>query len=200
MCLRSWLKGFSALAALLVAPALLIGGTKPERPTYPPIPAAYMWSFPNEASSLLKQLRTQALQVRDSADQLQAFNRDGADITWQADASLLTRVRAQVNDMNATLFRLRGIHQMALPWQQRAISAVTPKVFELTEYVDDAIQNLNDHHATVHVLDKSYVADADFMYQRANTIARSISQFEEYATAKTEIQQLSPNLGMNPAS
>ena len=166
----------------------------------PPVPAAYMWSFPNEASSLLRQLRTQALQVRDLADRIQAFNRDGADISWQMDASVLMTVKADVNDMNAALFRLRGIHQMALPGQQKAISSVTPKVIELTDYVDDAIQNLNDNHTTVHVLDKSYALDADFMYQRANTIARSIDQFEKYAAAKTEIQQVGPNLGMNAAS
>jgi hypothetical protein len=188
------------LAALLVAPALLIGGSKPERPTYPPIPAAYMWSFPNDASSLLQQLRTQALQVRDSAAQLQAFNRDGADISWQLDAGLLTRVKAQVNDMNATLFRLRGIHQMALPWQQKAISSVTPKVIELTDYVHDAIQKLNHNQTTVHVLDNGYAQDADFMYRRANTIALSIGEFEKYAAARTEIKQLSPALGMNPTS
>jgi hypothetical protein len=199
MCLRSCVKSFSGLAALLVAPSLLIGATE-QRPTYPPIPAAYMWSFPDEASRLLKQLRTQALQVRDSAGQLQAFNRDDADITWQADASLLITVKANVNDMNATLFRLRGIHQMALPWQQKAISSVAPKVIELTDYVDDAIQNLNEHHTTIHILDKSYAQDADFMYQRANTIASSIGEFEKYASAKMEIQQLSPQLGIKAAS
>jgi hypothetical protein len=199
MRLRFWLKGFCGAAALLIAPALLVGGTE-QRPTYPPIPAAYMWSFPNEASDLLQQLRTQALQVRDSAAQLQAFNLDGGDISWQLDASVLTTVKAQVNDMDATLYRLRGIRQMALPWQQKAISRIAPKVIELTAYVQDAIQNLNNNHTTVHILDKSYALDADYMYQRADTIARSIANFEEYAAARTEIQHLSPELGVKTGS
>jgi hypothetical protein len=199
MRLRSWLKGFSGFAVFLVAPTLLMGGTE-QRPMSHPIPAAYMWSFPNEASTLLQQLRTQALEVRDCAAQLQAFNLDGTDIDWQMDASTLTTVKAHVNDMNATLYRLRGIRQMALPWQQKAIDRVAPKMIELTDYVEDAIQNLNENHITVHILDKSYALDADYMYQRANTIARSIHQFEEYAAAKSEVNELSPKLGTNAGS
>jgi hypothetical protein len=199
MCLKSWQRGFTVLAALVVAPALLLGGTE-QRPTYPPISPAYMWSFPNEASTLLQQLRTQALQVRDEAAHLQAFDREGSDISWQTDAGVLMTVKAHVNDMDATLFRLRGIRQMALPWQQRAISGVAPKVIELTDYVQDAIQNLNNNHLTAHLLDKSYALDADFMYQRANTIASSIHQFEEYAAARSEMYELSPKLGMNAGS
>jgi hypothetical protein len=196
---RLWLKGFCGVATLLAVPALLMGRTE-QRPVYPPVPAAYMWSFPNEASTLLQQLRTQALQVRDLADQLQAFDREGSLISWQMDASVLITVKAQVNDMDNTLSRLRAIRPMALPWQQKAIDRVAPKMIELTDYVEDAIQNLNNNHLTPHILGKSYALDADFMYQRANTIARSIHQFEEYAAARTEIQQLSPKLGTKAGS
>jgi hypothetical protein len=38
------------------------------------------------------------------------------------------------------------------------------------------------------------------MYQRADTLANSIGQFQQYAAAKSEIQKLSPKLGMKAAS
>jgi hypothetical protein len=69
-------------------------------------------------------------------------------------------------------------------------------VYELTAYVQDAMQNLNNNHETIHILDKNYAEDADGIYQRAAFIARSIGDYEHYAAARTEIQQLSPELGL----
>jgi hypothetical protein len=199
MCFRFWLKGLCAAAILLVVPALLVGATEQYRMS-PPTSAAYTLNTPNEASTLLQEMKTKAIQVRNLADQLETFNRDGELMPWRADAGVLTRAKAQVNAMDETLYRLRAMRSEALPWQQRAIDRVAPKVIELTDYVQDAIQNLNNNHLTVHILDNSYTQDADYMYQRANTIAHSIGQFEKYATARTEIQQLSPKLGMKVAS
>ena len=137
---------------------------------------------------------------RDLADQLQTFNRDGALISWEMDADVLTQAQAQVNAMDEELCRLRLIRRVTLPWQQKAIDRVAPKMIELTDYVEDALQNLNEKHNTVNTLDRSFAQDADFMYRRADTIARSIGNFEEYAAARTEIQQLSPKLGMHAGS
>jgi hypothetical protein len=199
MSFKLWLKGFSRVASLLVAPALLMAATN-QCQSGIVTPASYTWDFPSEASHLLQQMKTQAVQVRDLADRLQAFDRDGDLISWQTDADVLTAARAQVNAMDADLCRLRAIRRVTLPWQQKAIDRVTPKVIELTEYVQDAVQNLNHNHTTVNMLDRSYAEDADFMYRRADTIARMVGNFEEYAAASTEIQQISPKLGMKTGS
>jgi len=199
MHLRFWLKGFCRVATLLLAPALLMGSTD-QCQTGPVTPASYTWNFPNEASHLLQQMKDQAIQVRDQADQLRAFDREGALISWDVDADVLTNAKAEVNTMDKELCRLRVIRRVTLPWQQEAIDRVVPKMIELTDYVGDAIQNVNDHHMTVNTLDKSYAEEADFVYQRANNIARSIGNFEEYAAARTEIHQLSPKLDMQAGS
>jgi hypothetical protein len=193
---RLWLKGCCGAVTLLVAPALLLASCQMRSPA----PASDESNTPNEVSALLQEMKTKAIQVRNLADQLETFNRDGELMPWQADAGVLTRAKAQVNDMDSMLYRLRTMRPEALPWQQRAIDRVAPKVVELTDYVQDAIQNLDNNHLTVYIMDNSYTQDADYMYQRANTIAHSIGQFDEYATARTEIQQLSPKLGMKVAS
>jgi hypothetical protein len=199
MRLTFWLKGFCGVASLLVMAALPMAATE-QCQTGPPTPASYTRNFPKEASALLQQMGTQAIQVRDLADQLQTFNRDGALISWEMDADVLTQAQAQVNAMDEELCRLRLIRRVTLPWQQKAIDRVAPKMIELTDYVEDALQNLNEKHNTVNTLDRSFAQDADFMYRRADTIARSIGNFEEYAAARTEIQQLSPKLGMHAGS
>lgn len=116
------------------------------------------------------------------------------------DADVLTNAQAQVDAMDNELCRLRVIRRVTLPWQQKAIDRAAPTVIELTDYVRDAIQNLNNNQITVNILDRSYAQDVDFMYRRANTIAGSIGNFEEYAAARTEIRQLSPKLGMRGTS
>lgn len=199
MCFRFWLKGLCAAAVLLVVPALLIGATE-QRQMSPPISAVYASNASNEVSTLLQEMKTKAIQVRNLADQLESFTRDGSIMSWQMDAGVLTSAKVQVNAMDEMLYRLGAMRPEAFPWQQRTIVCVTPKVIELTDYVQDAIQNLNNNQLIVHVLDNSYTQDADYMYQRANTIAHSIDQFEENATASTQTKQLSLKLGMKAAS
>lgn len=199
MFIRTLVKGFCGVAAFLVVPALLMGSPN-QRQTDPPAVAYQTLQVHNEASTLLQELRTKAIHVRDLADRLEMFNRDGSTISWQADAAVLTEAKSQVNAMDQMLLRLRTIRGEALPWQQKAIDRVAPKVVELTDYVQDAILNLNNNQPTIHLLDQTYAQDAEDMYQRANTIALSIGQFEEYATAKSEIQQLGPKLGIKTVS
>ena len=186
-------------AALLVAPVMALaasGGCGVHSPAI----ASKTVEYSNEASSLLQQMKTKAIQVRYLADQLGTFERDGSVMSWRADAGVLMRAKAQVNAMDGILFRLRAMGQDVLPWQQQAIDRVAPKMVELTDYIQLAMQNLNAHHGTVRLADKSYTLDTGYMYQRADTIARSIGQFEKYATAKNEIQLLGPQLGMKVAS
>ena len=188
-----------AAATLLVAPVMALaacGGCG----VYSPAIASKTVEYSNEASSLLQQMKTKAIQVRYLADQLGAFERDGSVMDWRVDAGVLMRAKAQVNAMDGMLFRLRAMGQDVLPWQQQAIDRVAPKMVELTDYIQLAMQNLNAHHGTAHLVDKSYTLETGFMYQRANLIARSIGQFEKYASAKNEMRLLGPQLGMKVAS
>ncbi len=193
MRFRFWLRGLWGVAALLVASALPMAAADQGQAAPPNSPSE------NQASILLEQIRAQAIHVRNLADQLQAYDRDPA-IGWETDAVTMTSLRDRVNAMDKTLYSLRTIQGQAIPWQQKAIDQVTPKVYELTAYVEDAMQNLNNHHETIHSLDKSYAQDADGIYQRASFIARSIDEYEHYAAARTEIQRLSPELGIRASS
>ena len=179
--------------ALLVSSALLMAATN-QAQFGPPNSASG-----NKASILLEQIRAQAVHVRYLADQLQAYERD-PNLAWEADAGILTRMRDQVNAMDRTLYTLRTIEGQTLPWQQKAIDRITPKTYELTSYVEDATQNLNNNHETIYSLDRTYAEDADGIYHRAAFIARSIGDYEHYAAARTEIQQLSPELGIRAGS
>lgn len=196
MRLRLWQKGPCIVALLLASPALLLAVTD-QGQVGPPRPAS--GNLPAQASNLLGEIRAQAVSVHYLADELEMCEHDPL-ISWEADASILTRLRDRVNAMDKTLYTLRTIQEEAAPWQQKVIARVTPKAYEITSYVDDAMQNLNDNHETVHFPDKSYAEDADGIYQRAAFIARSIANYEKYAAARTEIQHLSPKLGIKAAS
>ena len=81
------------------------------------------WDFPEEASSLIEQIRSHAAQASRNADRLRSFARSNQ-ISWQSHAAELTQVRDHVNAMGKLHYRLQVIRHVALPWQQRAIDHI----------------------------------------------------------------------------
>lgn len=192
-------KGLAAVVVLLLVPGVLLGSTGHYR-MGPTSSALNEMNPPQEASALLNKMKSQALKARDLADELQVYQRDHETALWEGDADVLMNMKADVNNMDDTLYSLRSMQEDLLPWQAKAVDRVAPTAIELTDFVEEGIHNLNRHHITLHILDHSYTQEIEGMHQRANSIARSIGKFQEYETAMSQIRELSPELGLKAAS
>ena len=169
--------------------------------TGPPTASSYTWNFPKEASGLLVQMKTDAMQVRDIADKLQAIDRESYESFWQYDATLLDSARTRVNAMDETLCRLETIRRVSAPWEKQAISRIAPSVLELSDATQAAIHYLNQNQETL--MFPAYTDQAGVMYNKADRIVNFVDQYQKYVNERTEartlrrdVHQLGTSLGV----
>ncbi|HUI43684.1 MAG TPA: hypothetical protein VL523_17115 [Terriglobia bacterium] len=186
----SWLATLMVAALTFFSPALFASGRAPE--AAPPAPASYTDSVPLEVSSLLTQIKTDGLEVRQLSARLQSLDMQEGENYWQYDAGVLSRARTQVNAMDQDLRQLEKLQPEAARWQQKAIGRVAPSVVELTDYTRSALRYL-DHHED-DLFSPAYRNDADFMYRKADRIVKSVDNFEHYASARREVRHLGARL------
>jgi len=148
----------------------------------------------NSAFDLLQRIQTEALQVKDDASQLQVYTREAFQIDWQSDGYVLERASERVNEMDNLLSQLRTNQSGALPWQRRAIERIAPSVVNLTDTTQDAIVTLNNSHGRIQFSNLEGLAN--HMYSEARRISQTIADFEKYADARYEAQQLQQTLGL----
>jgi hypothetical protein len=173
-------KGVMVAATLSVAPVALLASPRASQPGARTA-GCKEGAFANDASSLLQQVRNDALRVRNNADQLEARLRDPDLNDWESDGELLDRVRDRVNEMDKLLSQLRTNQSEALPWQQQAIERIVPSVVNLTDTTQDAIVTLNNNQA--HIYASNLGGLADHMYDEAKQIDHAIGNFEKSADA-----------------
>jgi hypothetical protein len=147
-----------------------------------------------KSTNLLRQVQSDALSVRNNADQLQARLREGFWSDWQSYANLLERMRTRVNAMDKLLFQLRTNESTALPWQRQAIERIAPTIVNLSDTTEGAIVSLNNNKE--HVYMSNLPGLAGDMYDQAMRIDQAIADFQKYANARHEAQQLRQTLGL----
>jgi hypothetical protein len=184
-------KGVLAAAALGVAVAALPASATGSGPG---AGAASQGAFAVEASNLLQQVKIEAIGVGKNVDRLRVRLRDSFENDSQSDADLLGRVQDRVNEMDKLLYRLRANESEALPWQQQAIDRIAPTVVNLTDTTEDAIATLNNNRGRIQFSNLDGLAGD--MYNQARLIDRAIGNFEKYASARHEAQQLRQTLGL----
>jgi hypothetical protein len=174
MRMKYWNLGLIIGVIALFSPGLFAASAKLCQ-TGPPTPASYTWNFPKEASGLLAQMRTDALQVRNIADTLQELDHQGENNFWQADAIALNSARQPVNAMDGMLCRLETIRRVSAPWEKRAIGRIAPSVIELSDTTQATIQYLNNNHDAL--IFPAYTDEAQVMYNKANRIIDFVDQY-----------------------
>jgi hypothetical protein len=187
------------LLTFMLAPALM-AVTRPKCAAGPPTPESYTWNFPQEASTLLQNVKQQDSHVLGEVGTLQQLSRDGDGdrIGWQSAATTLNQIRDHVNDMDGMLCRLRTIRRVALPWQQQAIDRLAPHLIELTDYTQSALTYLNRNQE--HPYMYPFQQDVEYMWLRADGIYNSVNQYEEYAADLHQVQQLNRRLDLKTTS
>ena len=123
------------------------------------------------ASNLLNRMHNDARWVRDEADQLEAYNRQPFQISWQIDAVTLMRMRKRINHMDQILYRLRSMEGMLPQIQQAEINKAAPAMVELTDTTQTAIKFLNKNEDGLWV--PQYATYAKEMYTEAGRVERS---------------------------
>ena len=187
----------TALLGLVSLPSSAVAGERmcplPGQPTA----ESYTWNFSEEAADLLARVESQASTVSDHAEKLAQFaNRP--ELSWRSHARELTAIREEVNDMGRNLCRLQAIRHTVSPWQRQAINRVTPLLATIAQNTERAVMTLNDNHNTLWSTDYSeYVAD---LSDDSSQLARTVSDFREYARLHRELRQVRTDLGMETGS
>jgi len=122
------------------------------------------------ASQMLSQLHDEADQVRDSADLLEAYNREPSGIDWRIQADTLETMRDQINQMDQIMYRLRNMEGKLPQDEKAAINRIAPAVVELTDTTQTAITFLNNNELLTWL--PKYQAYAREMYSEAGRVER----------------------------
>lgn len=123
-----------------------------------------------DARDMLRQLHDDAFQVRDAADQLEAYNREPFLIDWRMQAETLENMKYHINHMDRELARLRAV-QGKVPQDERAqINEIAPAMMELTDSAQAAIDFLNNNEHLLWM--PKYTDYADEMYSEACRVER----------------------------
>lgn len=186
-------KGALLAVTLCIAPAALPASSSASQPGARTAESS-KGAFPINASNLLQQVQSDALSVRNNADQLEARLRAPFENDWESDGDLLERVRDRVNEMDKLLYQLRENQAEASPWQREAIERIAPSVVNLTGTAEAAIVSLSDNQG--HPYFSNLAGLAGDIYDRASQIARTAGDFEQYANARHEAHQLKQTLGL----
>lgn len=193
------LKVVGFLAALSLTSAAF-AATPPASKCGPPTPEPQTWNFSKEASCLLSQLHEDAYQVRDSADSLEALDRERglSSIDWQIDAVTLDSMGDQINKMDQILSRLQTIEKVLPPEQRTEINETAPAVMELTDSADAAIDYLKTNHDRLFL--PPYTAYAREMYSEAGRIERSTVAPAEKALVGTKVNESTETRNLSTGS
>jgi len=171
------------LAAVLVVPAGLMASQQPCQ-TSAPTALSKTWNFPKEATELLKDVRAKAYAVGSDAEGLASLSRFD-DVSWERNSSHIERIRDEVNAMGKDLCRLQEIRPVALPWQQREIDRITPKLQDMATQTQNSIKLLNANEHTFWAT--NFPNDMAAIRTDATQIYRSVVREIQYAKLQHEL-------------
>jgi hypothetical protein len=185
-----WSKTLYLSFGVLVGSAMLFAGTPTTSNGSKPTAESYNSTYSKKASQILKQVQDDAYKVRDSAAQLEAEDREPAEIGWRGEANLLNRLRNQVNRMNAHISQLRALEPMIDSQQQATINRILPQMIVVRDETQSAIHFLS--HNQFDLWAPRYDRDAVNLYDSANRVCNDLQHGGwEYMAARHQTSQTS---------
>jgi hypothetical protein len=177
------------LAAMLVA-GTLFASPPPKQPTTV-IAGAAGWTIQNEASELLREIRSLTVKLDRDAGTLESLAR-GNQVSWQSHANYLNLAKEHINSMGELLGQLRDIRHGASPWQQRAIERIYPVALELANRTEAAIGHLNENKSRL--FDPDYQNHLATIAERAEEMKTSVADFLELGETQEKLGELQEKL------
>jgi tetrahydromethanopterin S-methyltransferase subunit G len=151
----------------------------------------YNWAYAEEASGLLRQIRSLSVQLAEDSDFLE-LNSRWNQLDWRSHAWRLDQIGDRVNAMGENLQRLQEIQSMIAPWQQKALERVMPNAVALASHTEEAIAHLNDHQGNLWVL--PYTDHVSAMSDHAEDIKKTVNAFLDYAKTSDRLKGLERQL------
>lgn len=164
------------LAAIVVLPALR---------------AADVPGDSKEVSDLLSQAKTQAIQLKTDASDMESFTL--SNLSWQSHAAKITEIKEHVNAVGKTVSKLNQAKDTASSWQRTAIERVNPVMGELAMNVEVTINHLNKEQGRLLNTEehKDYLkTNAEL----ASKMAAVITDFVDYGETKAKFEKLTQKL------
>ena len=143
-----------------------------------------------EVSTILADVKTEAIQLRHDADELKAFTH--STLSWQSHAAKVEEIKRHVNNAGKSLSKLDSARGSASPWQQQAIDRIGPLFKELASNVESTIEHLNQKPKLLQT--GPYADYAAANYDLASNVAELISDYVEYGKSKTRSEELAAKL------
>lgn len=148
---------------------------------------AYNWAHTEEASGLLRQIRSLSARAAEDAHLL-SLSSKGNQLHWRTHAHQLAQIRGHINTMGKKLHRLQEIQSTIAPWQQDALARVTPKAVALAVHADEAIAYLNEWQGKLWA--PAYTDHMSAVSDHAEGIKSSVSAFLDYARTSDKLKEL----------
>jgi hypothetical protein len=189
-------KGVLVASALCLAPAALPASPKANQPG--PLASVNEGAFPGDTGLLLQGIQTDALDVKNNADQLRALLRGGPLNDWQSDGYLLSEIREDVNEMNKQFSQLRTQKAEISLSEQKVIHRTASTAVNLADTTEEALVTLNHNQSHVYMTDLGGLAND--MYNQAGLIEQVVGNLQKYADARHEVRQLRQTLGLKSSS
>lgn len=143
-----------------------------------------------EASRLLSDVKSEAVQLRHDADELKAFTH--STLTWQSHSAKVDQIKEHVNNAGELVSKLDNARDEASPWQQQAIDRITPMLKELAANTTATIEHLNQRPQLLHT--GPYADYVAANYEVASSLAELISDYVDYGKSKARSEDLASKL------
>ncbi len=178
------MKATTVFQLILAAGAL--NSARAQEPTPSVTIQAESPALEQEASKLLKDVRSTAVTLTREAAILDSYGR--SDISRSGHSIRITLVREHINTIGKTLDRLQEIRGDVAPWQQQAIDYVVPVAADLAAHTEAAILHLNQPFKPL--WDMSYTAHLRAIYDRSSAVKETVDVHLDMAEAGERLEKV----------
>ena len=145
-----------------------------------------------EVSDLLAQAKTEAIQLKNDATDMESFTLS-PNLSWQSHAAKITEIKEHVNALGKTIAKLEQKKSTASPWQRTAIERINPVLRELAANTTSIIDHLNKEQGRLlHTQEHKDYLKANA--QLASNMTEVVSDFVDYGQTKDRFEKLSRKL------
>ena len=157
-------------------------------------PTVFAGPRPNdseEVTKLLSEVKSEAVQLKDDAEDMKSFTRS-KQLSWQSHAAKVEQIKKHVNSSGELLAKLHNSKPSASAWQGQAIDRITPILQELAASVSSTIEHLRKNQNRIHTPPYTdYVASTADL---ATDLSGLISDYVAYGEAKNKSEELGQRL------
>lgn len=147
----------------------------------------YSWVYAEEASGLLRQIRSLSVRLAQDSDFMELQSRRNH-LDRENHALQLNMIREHINVLGEKFQRLHEIQTMIAPWQKKAVERTTPMAVALATHTEGAIACLNERHRNLQVT--AYADHVSAMSGRATELASTVTTFLDYGRTSDRLEEL----------